>query len=630
MFIKKFINLVLAFALLFIGTSKVFAVDNIINTSVRKTSVNGLNFTFYTNNDVAEAPIVKDKGNNQYVILLPNLKDMSGSRPDLRTVSDLVSDINVKTVNEGAVTYTKVTLTSQKPININVETRKTSQSTRELNGVNDIIAKVNLINQDIQTSKPAQVASAGVVVNNINSVQDVLKSQEKVTPINKSVNEKKSIPQPKVQTKSVNSVKSVSAHVPSNTKAIKKETKKLQDENIKNVQPKITKNIDKIEQNIKSSIENNITVNTEESFENLENVDLEPIVMPEEDDLLNIKSFKNPLASPIVSVVFVVMLALSILIFMFKKMSAMLNRNDEFSGAFVQRLNESVYSKKRDYSQIAQNENLSWQEKYKSYKTGQVQEQKEVLNSHVGVDVDEDLDIIDEVAEDLDFQDRPLETSQINPFAANIDLLSRGIVIESGDVISSEMRKTLKGFADDKSLSKTKRNMGLKNRFTTFENANAEALERNMHELLETVIKLDEEKSALERSYNAPDAVPSVYEQVRETYQKQESVDVLKEEVKEVLNTVEQAPVNEKRKLKIRESRAIDDNKGFYLVDMNDKLALMGRINDKFTVLKKFDDVNKNTLQVRRDKDNLYMVRTNGFKALVDVNEDKMGVFAEL
>ena len=65
-------------------------------------------------------------------------------------------------------------------------------------------------------------------------------------------------------------------------------------------------------------------------------------------------------------------------------------------------------------------------------------------------------------------------------------------------------------------------------------------------------------------------------------------------------------------------------------MDMNDKLALMGRVNDKFIVLKKFDDKNKTTLQVRRDKDNLYMVRTDGFKALVDVEDENMGVFAEL
>ncbi len=82
--------------------------------------------------------------------------------------------------------------------------------------------------------------------------------------------------------------------------------------------------------------------------------------------------------------------------------------------------------------------------------------------------------------------------------------------------------------------------------------------------------------------------------------------------------------------MKIKQSRAIDENKGFYLVDMEDKLALMGRIDDKFTVLKKFDDKDKQTLQVRRDKDNLYMVRTDGFKALVDVAESKMGVLAEL
>lgn len=623
MFIKGIFNLLMAFALLFMTGCEVFAVDNILNTSLRKTSANGLNFTFYTNNNVAEAPIVKDKGNNNYVILLPNLKDVSGVRPDLSAVSDLVSDVNVKTVNEGAVTYTKVTLTSQKPLNINVETRKTSQSTRELSSVNNIIAKVNLINQDVQSSKPVQGASLGGQVNNVIPVQEPVKNSAEKIAVAKNLT--------KPVTKPVASVKSVSAHVPSNTKTIKKETKKLQDENIKNVQKKSVEKIDKIEKNVKSSVENNVIVNSSEEqiVDGLENIDLEPIPLIEEEKLFNEKVNKNLLASPVALVILGGIFALFVLIFMFKKMSAMLNRNDEFSDSFISRLNGAAYANKKDYTELAQNQKLTWQEKYNSYKTGKTQEQKSSLNSYVGMDEDEDLDIIDEVSDELEIQDRLFGSVESNPFAQNIDFLSRGIVVNSGDVISSELHRTLKGFADDKSLSKTKRNSGLKNRFTSFDNGNPEVLERNMHELLETVIKLDEEKSALERSFNAPDATPSVYEQIKEEYQAQELPRVDSKDSIESVPVVE-ASINERRKLKIRESRAIDDNKGFYLVDMNDKLALMGRINDKFTVLKKFDDVNKNTLQVRRDKDNLYMVRTNGFKALVDVNEEKMGVFAEL
>lgn len=125
MFIKKYLVAFLAILSLFIfdaGFS--VAADSILSTTLRKTSANGLNLTFFTRGDNKEKPIVKDKGNNKYVILLPNLSDSTSSGPDLRMVSDLVSDVDVKTINEGAVTYTKITLTSKKPIVINAETKK--------------------------------------------------------------------------------------------------------------------------------------------------------------------------------------------------------------------------------------------------------------------------------------------------------------------------------------------------------------------------------------------------------------------------------------------------------------------------------------------------------------------------
>lgn len=632
MFFKIILNLLVFLSFIVAGTGQAYAVESILSTSVRKSANDGLSFTFYTNNDVSEAPIVKDKGNNNYVILLPNLKDVSGVKPDLRTVSDVVSDVSVKTVNEGAVTYTKVTLTTKKPVKVSVDTRKTSQSTKELTGVNDIIAKVNLINQDIKMSKNEQLAVLQQpVVNNFASVKDVLDGQANIS-VQKPMPQAKKVETQKVAIKPAVSVNKVSAHVPANTKTIKKETKNLQDENIKNIQAVAVKNIDKIEENVKSSVENNVTVNDDETefFEDVESVDLEPIPMLAEEKMLqDVKNKENLLASPLGLLLFFVLVGVSMLVFMFKKMSLALGRDSDFSGAFVERMNMSINSNKKDYSNIAQDKNMSWQEKYQSFKSGKIQEQKESVNSHIGMDMDDDLDIVEDVEDELDmiYVDR-VEPEQVNPFASNADFLSQGSVVDSGDVISGEMRRTLKGFVDaDKSLTKIKRNTGLKNRFTSFEKGNPELLQRNIHDLLETVIKIDEDKTIVESSKGTTEVVKSAYEQVREI-EMNKALPVVENATSPIVNTAVIA--QEKRKLKIKESRAIDDNKGFYLVDMNDKLALMGRINDKFTVLKKFDDMDKNTLQVRRDKDNLYMVRTNGFKALVGVDEDKMGVFAEL
>ena len=74
----------------------------------------------------------------------------------------------------------------------------------------------------------------------------------------------------------------------------------------------------------------------------------------------------------------------------------------------------------------------------------------------------------------------------------------------------------------------------------------------------------------------------------------------------------------------------IDDNKGFYIVNLDGKSALIGKVNEEVFVLKKFDKNVTSPIQVRHDNANVYMVKAEGFKSLVEVNNDKMGVLIEL
>lgn len=59
-------------------------------------------------------------------------------------------------------------------------------------------------------------------------------------------------------------------------------------------------------------------------------------------------------------------------------------------------------------------------------------------------------------------------------------------------------------------------------------------------------------------------------------------------------------------------------------------MALIGRIKEEIFVLKKFDTQIEKPLQVRQDNPNVYMVKTDGFRSLVEVNDNKMGVLIEL
>ena len=624
MFIKYLISAVVFLSLFVANAAFAQGANSILNTSVRKTSSNGLNVTFFTKGENAQAPIVKDKGNNQYVILLPDLTDSTGGRPDFRTAADLVEDVNVKTINEGAITYTKVTLTTKRPVSINAETRKTSQSVSELAGVSDIVSKVNLINQDIASSKALQPASNTKTVSNqqtapalpkMNSVQDILNNknligQQKREPVKPAV---AVTPAPKAD--------SLAAHVPSNTGAIKNNTKKLQNENIKHIKNEAVKNIDKVEKNIKTAVANNILVNEEEPEVTLPPLNSEAEKAETVKEIVPAKSFdfSKIISSPVLLISIFLFGALIIALFIMNKVKAAIKDTAELNGSFIERMNNAVPSTKKDYSEIAQNQNLNWQEKYASFKDEKAQEQKKVLDTRITSEPDEDLDIVEDYVEpepDADMEVVPLMKDTPNPFASNYQ-----DVHNSADVITQSMKRSLTGFDEERNLHITRRNTGLQHRLKAFDSN--PVLARNMSELLDTIIQMDEEKGVSPapqpvQTASVPQITPRTPDVARE----------VKANATSPIETIQKAPV--KKKMKIKESRAIDENRGFYLVDMEDKLALMGRVNDKFTVLKKFDDKEKKTLQVRRDKDNLYMVRTDGFKALVDVEGSRMGVFAEL
>ena len=58
--------------------------------------------------------------------------------------------------------------------------------------------------------------------------------------------------------------------------------------------------------------------------------------------------------------------------------------------------------------------------------------------------------------------------------------------------------------------------------------------------------------------------------------------------------------------------------------------SLIGRINNDTTLLKNFGYNSNIKLQVRLDSPNVYMVKADNSRYLVEVNNNKMGVLLEL
>ena len=87
-----------------------FAENNLVQLDLKKGSGNAVDITFLTTESYGSSVIVRKKSDNKYVILMPKVLTSGYRSADLESVRDLVSNIDVKSINDGAAGYTKITL----------------------------------------------------------------------------------------------------------------------------------------------------------------------------------------------------------------------------------------------------------------------------------------------------------------------------------------------------------------------------------------------------------------------------------------------------------------------------------------------------------------------------------------
>ncbi|MBD5401686.1 hypothetical protein HDR58_02635 [bacterium] len=138
--------------------------NNLLQMDVRRSSAaNTVDVTFYTTGDSTNS-VVTRKSNNRYVVLLPNVSGSSSVIPGIGGVKDLITDIDVKNVNDGIGGYTKITFGTTKPINIKTSIKKTSPLTQTQKDYKALIAQNNqqasTQTQQVKTSESTQSAKA--------------------------------------------------------------------------------------------------------------------------------------------------------------------------------------------------------------------------------------------------------------------------------------------------------------------------------------------------------------------------------------------------------------------------------------------------------------------------------------
>lgn len=586
-----------------------FATDNsLVRLDLKKTSGNAVDITLFTTEAYADNVIVRKKSDNKYVILIPKVQSSGFHNSDLNAVKDVISNIDVKTVNDTTGGYTKVTLITTKPLDIKTKTQKSHPLTQEQKEYKTLIAEANAIKNNIakQSIEPPKVSKTPKTEVTIAKA-----------PVPSSVNTKKNEEQVKNST-------------------VKTETKQqiVKSENKPEKMPseKVEKQVRKdfLSELINDTKVQDVTIPVEiiDEVPEIQNVN------PENDRVGIFQKLKNtaakfPGGKKSVALLIGVLLALKIL------KSAL---SKAVRKPFIDELSEhQPVLNTVKHNNIVNDENLNWQEKYKTYldKTAKPVERADKKGNYI---------LIKQPAEEAVEKIQDLQETVSQMPEINEEIVPEIVEIHNeAETISRSIK--LKAFNNKKpSLKMSSRSNN--SRFKKYEAPRPMKEQKNI-ELGDSMLyknpRISEDAnlkiSDVEKriKFKHSDYIMSSVEEFFSILDKEKTVEQIplnKSQKTSITNPIAKQRSQTKESylngLIIKSGFNIDANKGFYVVNNDGKSALIGCVNEEVFVLKKFDGLVSNPVQVRRDNDNVYMVKAGGFKSLVKVDDDKMGVLIEL
>lgn len=613
MVVNKFkilsIILLLGFAL------QTFAVEsnNLVQLDLKKASADSVDVTLVTTGNYSDNVMVRKKSDNKYVILIPKVQSSGFSNSNLNGVKDLVSNIDVKTINDTNGGYTKVTLITTKPLDIKTKTQKSAPITAEQQEYKTLIAQANTIKNNISKQEIKPVQKTEVTVNKApvptktepkKEVKNTVKGQPKEIKLTEITPEK--IERAKRQeslTQLINEVeKEIAPPQEQLAFAQNMETDLVDLEDIKNVIPT---------ENINSG--NNI--------------------------VFKLKSITQKPYGKALGVTLLLMMLLSL----FKKKNNVEKTIDK-SQFMEQLVNDTVDRVDETYSNIINNSDLSWREKYELYMDKSAKPVARANNKGNYLFIKKPVGYSDEIEQKrIELENLIQETSEID------NMLEPEIVEIATD--EDAIRKTikLKSF-DNNSLKMTKRNQ-VNSRFKRYEldapkqqktvQLGKSKLHSNPRSLQDANLKIsavDEKRLKFKPQEYVMSSVDEFFSILdREEAQRASKIIKNAESSLARMKKAHSNPISQSepksdrlRGLIVKSEYNLDDNKSFYLVNNDGQNALVGKVNDEVFVLKKFDNNITDPIKVRKDKDNVYMVKAGDFKSLVEVNDEKMGVLIEL
>ena len=634
MVVKKsnIISIAIILGLSFVPVTFANSANNLVQLDLKRASNDAVNVTLFTTNNYNDNVMVRKKSDNKYVILIPKVQSSGFSASNLSGVRDLVSNVDVKTVNDTSGGYTKVTLITTKPLDIKTSSRKSAPVTQEQKDYQTLIAQANAVKNNVTK----------------HDAPPKLREQKTEITVNKAPADKK-IKQAEP--------KKVETQKP-NIKLEEVDTEKLQRQTRKEHLAELVQEIkdEKIAQNVPDVVPE-VTESATVDANNVQDISK----IHQEQKVSIISKIKNKASKMPKKVKYAMfgILGLFVLSKILKRSANSYSPQTQAYGANSAQADTNI-----DYDRvnnIIDNSELSWRDKYKMYldksaipvsrgenkgnytfiKTPNIQQNKK--------QVGQDKKRRQEKVERLERLVTPVNHETFNDIEPEI--------VESEDEVISKAIK-LKAFEKRaKSLKMTSRD---KSRFRKYEveiplheQKNIELGDSMLHtnpRSLEganlKITDVDKNRIKYEPKEYVMSSVDEYFsildkeqEQAQQAQQPLQPLPQPKVETTPMAKPVASNPIARQKSeskssylkgLIVKSGFNIDDNKGFYLVSQDGQNALVGKVKDEVFVLKKFDKNVTTPIQVRHDNANVYMVKAGEFKSLVEVNDDKMGVLIEL
>ena len=589
--------------------------SDLVQMDMKKVSDNVVDVTLYTT-DISSLPMVTKKANNKYVILMPNVSKNSAAKPNFSSLKDVVSDVDIKSVDDGMNGYTKVTLTTTRPIDIKTQIQKAAPVSAEENAAKSLIAQVKT--RPVQAEK-----SVSNVQNSVDKKVEPQKAVQKTVQKVEKKQEKVAVSKPVTQTTTPK------------PQVINNQT---EPKSIEDVAPIVPESV----------------VDTDTGFKDYSAID-DKIDRFTKEDKSSVNFSWMLFALPFL---FLYMLA--------KMIKGSMHSTSALKESFREHLSDKPHEEK-SYEDIISDSELNWQEKYKKfleesdYKVFERKynfikpikvtetdikrlEYESVLEKTPKTYENLEIEIVEDNIPMIKSEDFAIQESMSNEFRLKAFAKQNSLVTSRRTNVSkllpkyshAKEGKFIKLF--ETPLTSTSRkfaNANLKvsdlintsSKYLKDNNKDVEMVEKEQNYVMSSIDEyfaiLDKEQSkrVTNPNKNLSKQVAASLASVKP------SMSMQKHAKTQVSNPISMRNKDYRDGLIIKDSYTIDDERSFHIVNLDGVPALVGRINNDISVIKKFDnEVGK--MQVRRDEENVYIVKVGSFKSMIDANN--MGVLIEL